>query len=142
MQADVAGQGALSRCGLDAPVVRAERIGMETTAKEARMAQARLAFLAMAALTALSACGGGVPMTPAPSQPAPQVLPPAAPKDRLIAAIEAQNCVLTAQNVESILLDAGLTQSELVALTPELAAEGRAEVAAEGTIRVLSQNCI
>ena len=75
----------------------------------------------------------------APSGP---VLPPAAPKDRLVAAIEAQNCVLTAANVETILIDAQLTQADLIALTPELAAEGRAEVAAEGTIRVLTANCI
>lgn len=106
------------------------------------MGQARIGLLAVAALAALTACGAPPSSGTATSQPAPQVLPPAAPKDRLVAAIEAQNCVLTASNVESILLQARLTQAELVALTPELAAEGRAEVAAEGTIRVLTQNCI
>lgn len=99
--------------------------------------------LALAGLAVLSACVAPPPVAgPGTSQPVPQVLPPAQPKDRLIAAIEAQNCVLTADNVEAILLDAQLTQADLIALTPELAAEGRAEVAAEGTIRVLTANCI
>jgi hypothetical protein len=105
------------------------------------MAMDQLKLAAFAALVALSACGApqSAPVT---SQPAPQALPPAAPKDRLVTAIEAQNCVLTSGNVEAILLQANLTQADLVAITPELAAEGRAEVAAEGTIRVLTDNCI
>jgi hypothetical protein len=107
------------------------------------MGKSLITLAAVLALAALSACGGtpraGGPGMAQPSLPAP---PPAAPKDRLVAAIEAQNCVLTRQNVEAILLDANITQAELSALTPELAAEGRAEVAAEGTIRVLTDNCI
>ncbi len=100
------------------------------------------ASVVIVGLSALAACAPAPVAGPVASQPAPQALPPAAPKDRLITAIEAQSCVLTAQNVEAILLDANLTQADLVALTPELAAEGRAEVAAEGTIRVLTDNCI
>jgi len=108
-----------------------------------RARRAGIGCLAVAGLAVLSACVAPPPAAgPATPQPVPQVLPPAAPKDRLVAAIEAQNCVLTAANVETILLDAQLTQADLIALTPELAAEGRAEVAAEGTIRVLTANCI
>lgn len=95
--------------------------------------------LALLAVAGLSACAA--PTAPS-SQPAPQVLAPATPKDRLVAAIEAQNCLLTASNVDAILLDANLVSADLATLTPELAAEGRAEVAAEGTIRVLTDNCI
>lgn len=84
---------------------------------------------------------------PTTSQPAPQVLPPAppaTPKDRLVAAIEANGCLLTPDNVGGILLRANLTRDELAALTQELRAEGRVEVppAGGGTIRLLSQNCI
>jgi hypothetical protein len=111
--------------------------------KETAMVRTGIASAAVVALFALAGCSGapagGADMV---SQPAPQVLPPAAPMDRLVAAIEAQDCVLTRQNVETILLDANLTQAQLSELTPQLAAEGRAEVAAEGTIRVLTDNCI
>ena len=130
-------------CGVDGQWAPAESIDKTAQMTEARMGQARIGLLAMAGLAALAACAAPAPVSgPATSQAAPQVLPPAAPKDRLVAAIEAQSCVLTAQNVEAILLDANLTQADLVSLTPELAAEGRAEVAAEGTIRVLTDNCI
>jgi hypothetical protein len=127
------------RGGLDAGGRRAET---ETaTAKETEMALERTLVLALAAMAALAACAPGAPR-PAPPV-APQPVPvPVTPEERLVAAIEAQNCVLTAQNVEAILLDASLTQADLVSLTPQLAAQGRAEVAAEGTIRVLTQNCI
>jgi hypothetical protein len=108
----------------------------------ADMTRERIGLLALVAFAALAACGAPQSAGPGTSQPAPQVLPTAQPKDRLVAAIEAQSCVLTSQNVEAILLDANLTQADLVQLTPELAAEGRAEVAAEGTIRVLTDNCI
>ncbi len=109
------------------------------------MTKTLIQFATLGAFVALSACGGTMAgmtddmgMTAAPAVQA----APLAPKDRLVAAIEANNCVLTASNVEPILLQANLTQADLVSLTPELAAEGRAEVAAEGTIRVLTDNCI
>jgi hypothetical protein len=115
----------------------------DVNTKETAMVRTGTAWAAGVALLVLAACGnapaGGADIV---SQPAPQVLPPAQPKDRLIAAIEAQDCVLSRQNVEAILLDANLTQAQLAELTPQLAAEGRAEVAAEGTIRVLTDNCI
>ncbi len=94
--------------------------------------------LALPAVALLAACA----LPAATSQPRPQTLPPAPPKERLVAAIEASGCVLTAGNVEAILLRANLTQADLRTLTPELAAEGRAEVSGEGAIRILSDNCI
>lgn len=94
--------------------------------------------LAGAVLSLLSACG--MPMArPA----APGAVPVAAlPKDRLIAAIEFNDCVLTAENVGAVMARANLTQAELTALTPQLQAEGRVEVAGSGAIRLLSDNCI
>lgn len=100
--------------------------------------------VAALALAVLSGCGGmaggpddmGLTSVPAPA-PVPRT-----PEDRLVAAIEANDCVLTASNVEPILLQASLTQAELAAIVPDLAAAGRAEVAATGTIRVLTDNCI
>jgi hypothetical protein len=125
--------------GLDADGRRADT--KTGTAKEAKMARERTLVLALAAMAALSACAPGAPRPAPPVTPQPAPIP-VTPKDRLVAAIEAQNCVLTSSNVEAILLDASLTQADLVTLTPQLAAEGRAEVAAEGTIRVLTNNCI
>lgn len=100
---------------------------------------AKLAAAALLGGLSLAACA---PMAPAPmGQPATQ---PAtqAPADRLLAAVESQGCLLTASNVEAVLLRASLTQAELAALTPQLAAQGRAEVSGEGTIRVLTDTCI
>ena len=98
----------------------------------------RLAILGLA-LT-LSGCG----MVQMPGQQsAPTPLPATlAPKERLVAAIAANNCLLTASNVNTILTQARITQPDLRALTAELAAEGRAEVSGEGTIRVLTETCI
>ena len=102
-------------------------------------------FATLGACMALSACSGGMAGMPddmgLTTVPAPAAIP-RTPEDRLVAAIEANNCVLTASNVEPILLQANLTQAELAAIVPELAAAGRAEVAATGTIRVLTNNCI
>ena len=108
----------------------------------------RLLPVALLSASALvSACGyfGGPQTylgTPPAAQPAPQVAAPAAPKERLIAAIERSGCLLTSENVGTILSNANLTRAELGPLTQQLAAEGRAEVPAAGTIRLLSNNCI
>ena len=100
----------------------------------------RLAVVALA-LT-LSGCGM-VPLRMSDNRSAPTPLPATlAPKERLVAAIAANNCLLTASNVDTILTQARITQPELRALTAELAAEGRAEVSGEGTIRVLTDTCI
>lgn len=103
---------------------------------------------ALSAAVFLSACGyfGGPSSylaTPPAAQPAPaQPAAPAAPKDRLIAAIESTGCLMTAGNVGEVLAKSNLSRSEVAQLTQQLAAEGRAEVAASGTIRILSDNCI
>lgn len=96
-----------------------------------------LTVLAIGALT-LSACAptGGPRPRPVSQQVA------ASPSDRLVAAIETEGCLLTASNVGAVLLRSNLTQADLTTLTPQLAAAGRAEVSGEGTIRVLSNNCI
>lgn len=67
--------------------------------------------------------------------------PPPPPEVRLISAIEAQGCVLTAENVEAVLLSANLTQAELAEITPRLADAGRVEVAGEGSLKVLTDRC-
>lgn len=99
---------------------------------------------ALAALMLLSACGGGAGGNALLGSPvyAPPPPPPASPTDRLVSAIEEQGCVLTADNVGAILMRASITRDQLLAITPDLAAAGRAEVAASGTIRILSDNCI
>jgi hypothetical protein len=107
----------------------------------------RLATLGL--VLTLSGCG----MLPLPmfnhqatapaAAPMPVVIPATlAPKERLVAAIAANGCLLTASNVTTILTQAQIAQPDLRALTNELAAEGRAEVSAAGTIRVLTDTCI
>ena len=106
----------------------------------------RLAGFAVA--LSLSGCGL-LPYRPTndlvatPPAPVAAYVPSAiAPKERLVAAIAANGCVLTAGNVDTILTQAQLMQPELRPLTNQLAAEGRAEVSGEGTIRVLTETCI
>jgi hypothetical protein len=104
---------------------------------------AKLSAAALLAVLALSACEPMAPVSAAPGGPAPVGQPATqAPADRLLAAIESQGCLLTRGNVEAVLLRANLTQAELVTLTDQLNAQGRAEVSGEGTIRVLTDNCI
>lgn len=105
---------------------------------------------ALSAMVLLSACGyfGGPSQylgqrpsqQPPAAAPAPQA--PLAPKDRLVRAIEQSGCLMTSANVEPILAQSNLTRTEVAQLTQQLAAEGRAEVAATGTIRILSNACI
>ncbi len=102
-----------------------------------------LSLALMAGCTAvLPPVSNPAPVVPA-VEPLPAVLPPPAPpRDRLVTAIEQNGCLLTAENAGAILLRANLTQAEVRELVPQLAAEGRAEVAASGTIRILSDNCV
>lgn len=95
-------------------------------------------LLALGAL-ALSACTQ--PTRTPPPQPV-AVAAPVAPQDRLVAAIETEGCVLTNANLGAVLLRANLTQSELPALTSQLASEGRIEASDGSSIRILSDNCI
>ena len=107
---------------------------------------------ALSAMVLLSACGyfGGPSQylgqrpaqQPPAAAPAPQQQVQLSPKDRLVRAIENSGCLMTSANVEPILAQSNLTRTEVAQLTQQLAAEGRAEVAATGTIRILSNACI
>lgn len=63
------------------------------------------------------------------------------PEVRLVAAIENQGCVLTRDNVGSVLLGANMTQAELEGVMPRLVDAGRVQVAGEGQIRVVTDRC-
>ncbi|MBM1219415.1 hypothetical protein JQU17_04340 [Ponticoccus sp. SC2-23] len=97
------------------------------------------AAIALAGCTSLSpediVVGPGEVANPAP------VVEPDPPEVRLVSAIEEQGCVLTAANVETILLAASLTQAELAEITPRLADAGRVEVVGSGAIRVNTEAC-
>ena len=109
---------------------------------------------AATALLALTACGtiqmpdlrqsrdpGRIApaVAPAPT-PAPAPVPLTA-KERLVAAIESNGCVLNAGNVGAVLDEATIGQQELLQLAPQLEAEGRASVAGDGAIRVNTAAC-
>lgn len=96
-------------------------------------------------LVALAACSSLSPEDivsgPGPAADPAPVIEPDPPEVRLVAAIEEQGCVLTADNVETILLAANLTQAELAEITPRLAEAGRVEVAGSGALRVKTETC-
>jgi hypothetical protein len=93
--------------------------------------------LVLAALAGLAACAAAAP-PPRPVGAAATV----APQDRFVAAVEAEGCVLTNGNLGAVLLRANLTQAELPAITAGLEAQGRIESPGEGSLRILSDNCI
>ena len=107
------------------------------------MAISRLSAVSgLFAALALSACSSLSPenFVSAPMAPEPMAEPDP-PEVRLVAAIERQGCVLTADNVEAVLLDANLTQADVAEITPRLAEAGRVEVAGSGAIRVNTEAC-
>lgn len=94
------------------------------------------------AVLGLGACTSLSPDSIVPAQPAAAPPPPPDPPEvRLVAAIESQGCVLTADNVEAVLLEANLTQADVAEITPRLAEAGRVEVAGSGAIRVNTEAC-
>lgn len=93
-----------------------------------------LLLLVMGAV-ALAAC------SPMAAPPQPVGVAAASPEDRLVAAIEAEGCLLNPNNVGAVLLRANLVQADLVGLTTSLKAQGRLEVVDGTTIRVLSPSC-
>lgn len=100
-----------------------------------------VSFLVLGTL-ALTACAQPLP-APAPQPVSAAVV--AAPVDRLVAAIEAEGCVLSTGNSGAVQLRANLRRDDLRQLVPQLASEGRVEsiTTAEGpAIRLLSNNCI
>lgn len=107
-------------------------------------------ILSVTAILALAACssngsgigrlGNNLPANPVPRATAqPAVL---TAKERLVGAIEANGCALTADNVGAVLSQATISREELIDLTPQLQAEGRVETAGDGAIRVMSDRCI
>ena len=89
------------------------------------------------ALLAAAALGGCEAM-PQAAATAPAPLPA---KERFVAAVEAQGCVLTNANVGAVLLRAGLVQAEVEPIVAQLNVEGRAQVDGPGAIRVISPAC-
>lgn len=67
--------------------------------------------------------------------------PEADPKSRLIAAVEAEGCVINADNADRIQAAAGLTAAEIEALGPELIAEGIMELSGPQSVRFRTENC-
>jgi len=106
-------------------------------------------ILTLTSFAALAACSGGLELPDLRSggeAEAPDVMeaPTAAltAKERFIAAVEAEGCVLDANTINAVLANAQLSASDLAAAAGELEAEGRAVGnQAAGTIRVISPNC-
>lgn len=110
--------------------------------------------LSLTAVLALSACAGGITVPDLRSgRPAPAPTPVVAPapiqqptirtaKERLVGAIEANNCVLNKDNSGAIMTEATIGRSELELLIVELKSEGRVEISGDSAIRVLSDRCI
>lgn len=94
-------------------------------------------LLAMGAL-ALTACTQQPQRAPQPVG----AVASAAPADRLVAAIEAEGCVLSSANSGAVLLRANLTRNELAPLILQLQNQGQVEASGDASIRLLSQNCI
>ena len=101
------------------------------------MMNARTSTLLALGALALTACT----QPERPPQPV-GVAASVAPVDRLIAAIEAEGCILDTNNSGAVLLRANLTRDELAPLMSQLAGEGRVEASGESSIRLLSDNCI
>ena len=92
-------------------------------------------FTPLFALFALAACQSPAMLgTPAPA-------PQADPKSRLIAAVEAEGCVITAENANRIQAAAAIDEAELTAISAELNAEGLIELAGPQSVRFLTENC-
>ncbi|SEM83256.1 hypothetical protein SAMN04488003_10578 [Loktanella fryxellensis] len=88
----------------------------------------------------ISRLGNNLPADPMPrATPQPALL---TAKERLVGAIEANDCALTAGNVGNVLTQATISREELAGIVPELQAEGRVEASDNGTIRVISDRCI
>lgn len=90
----------------------------------------------LAAALTLGACAG----TTAPQASAPTVQ--LSDKERLVAAIEGNGCVINAGTIGGILADASINQNDLAPLVVELETEGRLAPDGETTVRLSSNNCI
>lgn len=101
--------------------------------------------LALIAFAAVSGCAMPVPVattTPevAPiSDPVPEVNPQSA-KERFVAAVEANGCLMTSENVVTIMDQAVVGQGDLETIIVSLQSEGRA-VPDGDAIRVITDSC-
>ncbi|SHG80568.1 hypothetical protein SAMN05444003_1011 [Cognatiyoonia sediminum] len=62
-------------------------------------------------------------------------------KERLVAAVEAQGCVIDPTTINAVLASAQLSTDDLQTVVPELEAEGRIVGAGETALRIVSANC-
>ncbi|MDX8352334.1 hypothetical protein [Cognatiyoonia sp. IB215182] len=103
-------------------------------------------YVAAISLMGLAACVAPVPIsspTPLPTiEPDPEPAPnPRSAKERFVAAVEANGCVMTAQNVRTIMDQATVGTGDLENIIVTLQAEGRA--APDGAnIRVITDTCV
>ena len=101
-------------------------------------------YFAAASLLGLAACADPVVVrAPVPTiEPDPVPAPnPRSAKERFVAAVEANGCVMTAQNVRTIMDEATVGTGDLENIIVSLQAEGRA--APDGAnIRVITDNCV
>ncbi len=102
-------------------------------------------YVAFASFAGLAACVAPVPVGgPAPVQVTPDPVPtpnPRSAKERFVAAVEANGCVMTAGNLRTIMDQATVGTGDLENIIVALQAEGRA--AADGpNIRVITDTCV
>jgi hypothetical protein len=86
--------------------------------------------------------GGGTVAPPPVAAPAPITLPQSA-KERFIATTAANGCTLNSTNSALILEQATLSRADLARIMTELKAEGRGQIAADGTsFQLMTSGCI
>ena len=102
---------------------------------------------------ALSACSGGFEMPDlrgagegvfgggSETAMADDMAPALTAKERLVAAVEAEGCLLDPTTINTVLANAQLSTTDLQAVVPELEAEGRIVGAGETSLRIVSANC-
>ena len=93
----------------------------------------RTAFATLAGL-ALIACTGTTEV----AAPTPQL----SDKQRLVAAIESNGCVINVSTIAAIMAQASINQNQLAALTVELENDGALAPDGTDTVRLSSNNCI
>jgi hypothetical protein len=94
-------------------------------------------LVSVAALLALTACQSPAML----AAPAPAPAPLGDPKSRLIAAVEAEGCVITAENANRIQAAAAIDEAQLTAISEELIADGLIELAGPQSVRFRTENC-
>ena len=108
--------------------------------------------LSIVCLATLSACSGGLEVPDlrgagegvfaggldAPVEDAARTL---TAKERLVAAVETQGCVIDPTTINSVLASAQLSTNDLQSVVPELEAEGRIVGVGQTALRIVSANC-